>query len=162
MAGGYAGWSWDDPAGALSRYGFWQGRYGGLRADPLFRAGFDLRLASLVSGTLLAFPRQIDIHGALHPVHHVSFFANVGARGRPSGYSDTFDDSHSPYLREAFVMLHEAPYQAYIKGGRVFRLSSFRVSRWTGGSAGWCRRQEAAAPIFFFTSTFGNNPLAGV
>ena len=43
---------------------------------------------------------------------------NVGARGQSSGYSDTIDDSHTPYFRELFAMTNEWPYQAYAKAGR--------------------------------------------
>jgi hypothetical protein len=42
----------------------------------------------------------------------------IGARGQSSGYSDTFDDSHTPYFRDLFVMSSEWPYQAYVKAGR--------------------------------------------
>lgn len=111
-------WAWGEPAGGATTHGYWPGRYGALRADPLFRVGFDLRLATLLSGTVIYFPMQVDVPAQFHPVHHLTLFANVGARGRPSGYSDTFDDDHSPYLREAFLMLHEMPYQGYAKAGR--------------------------------------------
>ena len=120
-------WAWGTPAGEPTRYGYWQGRYGGLRADPVFRVGFDIRLATLLSGTALLFPMQADVSSVLHPVRHVTLFANVGARGRPSGYSDTFDDDHSPYLREALLMLHEAPYQAYVKAGRFVPAFGLRL-----------------------------------
>jgi hypothetical protein len=53
-----------------------------------------------------------------HPVHHATGFVTVGARGQSSGYSDTFDDSHTPYFRDLFVMTNEWPYQAYVKAGR--------------------------------------------
>jgi hypothetical protein len=121
------GWAWGDPAGEPGKYGFWQGRYVGLRSDPMFRAGFDIRLATLLAGTFLAFPMQVDVHGVFHPLHHVSVFANVGARGRSSGYSDTFDDSHSPYFREALLLLHEAPYQTYAKAGRFVPAFGLRL-----------------------------------
>lgn len=110
--------AWGTPAGGATKYGYWPGRYGTMRADPVLRVGLDVRFATLLSGTSLFFPMQVDLSGALHPLHHVTVFANVGARGRPSGYSDTAEDDHSPYLREAFLMLHEAPYQGYVKGGR--------------------------------------------
>jgi hypothetical protein len=120
-------WAWGSPAGTPAKYGFWQGRYESLRADPLFRVGLDIRLASLISGTWLAFPMQADISSVLHPVRHVTLFANVGARGRTSGYSDTFSDDHSPYFREAFLMFHEAPYQAYVKAGRFVPAFGLRL-----------------------------------
>jgi hypothetical protein len=61
---------------------------------------------------------QIDLPVVFHPRHHLTLLVNTGARGRSSGYSDTFEDDHSFYFREAFVMVHEAPYQAYAKVGR--------------------------------------------
>jgi len=54
----------------------------------------------------------------VHPVHHATLLMNVGARGQSSGYSDTIDDSHTPYFRELFAMTHEWPYQSYAKAGR--------------------------------------------
>ncbi len=111
-------WAWGTPMGGEStRLGFWQGRYGTLRADPLVRVGLDARVASLVTGGLV-FPMQFDVPVQFHPAHHVTFFANPGVRGRRSGYQDAFDDPSTPYLREGFVMLHELPMQAYAKAGR--------------------------------------------
>jgi len=104
--------------GATNRYGFFQGRYGRLRADPLVRAGWDIRLATLWSGNLIAFPMQIDLPVAVHPIHHLTLFANTGARGRRSGYKDAFDDPRTPYFREVFVLLHELPFGTYGKAGR--------------------------------------------
>jgi hypothetical protein len=111
-------WSYGRPAGGTSQYAFFQGRYGSLRADPLLSIGFDIRLAMLVSETTLRFPMQGDIPFAFHPLKHATLFLNTGFRGRTSGYSDTFDDSRTPYFREAFLLLHQAPYQAYLKAGR--------------------------------------------
>jgi hypothetical protein len=110
-------WAWGTPPGE-TRYGPFQGRYAGLRADPVLRIGGDFRAAMLFSQSSLIFPMQVDIGTVLHPVHHASVQMNVGARGQVSGYSDTIDDSHTPYFRELFVMTHEWPYQAYAKAGR--------------------------------------------
>ena len=110
-------WAWGTPFGAPSRYGLLQGRYARLNADPMLRVGADVRFAALLSGSLL-FPMQIDVPVVVHPRHHLTLLVNTGARGRTSGYSDTFDEDHSFYFREAFVMVHEAPYQAYAKAGR--------------------------------------------
>ncbi|MBQ35306.1 MAG: hypothetical protein CME04_02865 [Gemmatimonadaceae bacterium] len=111
------GWAWGTPGGEPDRYGLLQGRYGRLNADPMLRVGADLRLAFLKSGSLF-FPMQVDVPVVFHPRHHLTLLANTGARGRLSGYSDTFDQDHSFYFREAFIMLHEAPGQAYAKAGR--------------------------------------------
>lgn len=110
-------WAWGTPAGE-SRHAPFQGRYGDLRADPVLRFGFDARFATLISEGTLMFPMQFDVGTAFHPVHHMTLYANVGARGRVSGYSDAIDDSHTPYFREVFLMTHEWPYQAYVKAGR--------------------------------------------
>ncbi len=111
-------WAWGRPAGGPNRYAPLQGRYGTLEADPLLRMGWDIRLATLASGTIIVFPMQGDLPVTVHPLRHVTLLLNTGFRGRSSGYSDTFDDSRTPYLREAFLLLHQAPYQAYIKFGR--------------------------------------------
>ena len=109
--------AWGRPKGE-SPYAPYQGRYGNLRADPVLRFGGDVRIAWLFARKQLLFPMQFDIGTALHPVHHATLLANVGARGRASGYSDTIDDSHTPYFRELFAMTHEWPFQAYARAGR--------------------------------------------
>ena len=111
------GWAWGAPLGE-TRHGPFQGRFGDLRADPVLRIGGDFRMATLLSQSTLVFPMQADIGAVFHPVHHASVQMNVGARGRVSGYSDTLDDSHTPYFRELFAMVHELPFQSYAKAGR--------------------------------------------
>jgi hypothetical protein len=111
-------WGRGTPWGKPTRYGFFEGRYGTLRADPFFRFGWDIRLAALLAGNALVFPMQADFPIALHPVQHAMLFVNTGFRGSTSGFGDPFDDDREPYLREAFLMLYEAPYQAYVKAGR--------------------------------------------
>ena len=110
-------WAWGTPPGE-TRYGPFQGRFGDLRADPVLRIGGDFRAAALISSSTLIFPMQVDVGTTLHPVHHATVQMNVGARGQSSGYSDTIDDSHTPYFRELFLMTHEWPFQAYAKAGR--------------------------------------------
>jgi hypothetical protein len=120
-------WAWWRALGKPSRYGPWEGRYGKLRADPALRVASDIRIATLLSGSTLAFPMQFDVAVAAHPIQHATLFVNTGVRGRKSGYADTFDDSHSPYFREAFLLLHEAPYQVYAKGGRFVPAFGLRL-----------------------------------
>ncbi len=110
-------WAWGQPRGESANAPF-PGRYAKLNPDPILRFGADLRFATLVSKSALMFPMQVDIGTALHPIHHATFLMNIGARGQSSGYSDTIDDSHSPYFRELFAMTSEWPYQAYAKAGR--------------------------------------------
>jgi hypothetical protein len=94
------------------------GRYSGLNPDPKLRIGGDFRMGLLLAGETLVFPMQIDVSTVVHPVHHATLLMTVGARGQSSGYSDTIDDSHSPYFRDLFVMTSEWPYQGYVKAGR--------------------------------------------
>jgi hypothetical protein len=119
--------AWGTPLGGSTKYGFLPGRYGVLNADPVLRVGIDFRLAALAAGRALVFPMQLDVPVALHPVHHATLFVNTGVRGRLSGYSDTIDDSHTPYFRELFVMAHEFPYQAYVKAGRFVPAYGLRL-----------------------------------
>jgi len=120
-------WAIGSPAGGPSVHSRFQGRYAALNADPLFRLSWDARLALLVSQGAFAFPMQADVAMAFHPVEHVTMLANVGARGRSTGASDTFDDPRTPYLREGFVMVHEAPGNLYAKAGRFVPQFGLRI-----------------------------------
>jgi len=104
-----------DDAGPLAP---WPGRYASLDADPRLRIGWDVRVAALFSGGAVFFPMQTDLGVLLHPIEHVSLLTNVGARGRTAGIDATLDDPRTPYLREAFVLVHELPYLAHAKLGR--------------------------------------------
>lgn len=101
-----------------SRHAFFQGRYGALNADPLLHVSWDGRFATLLTQGAFAFPMQADIGATFHPIEHLTLVANVGARGRTGGLTSTVDDPRTPYLREGYVMLHEAPGQAYVRAGR--------------------------------------------
>jgi hypothetical protein len=110
-------WAWGRPKGMTPDTPF-PGRHFKLNNDPMLRVGGDFRFAALFSNQTLAFPMQFDVHTAVHPVHHATLLMNIGARGQSSGYSDTIDDSHTPYFRELFAMTNEWPYQSYAKAGR--------------------------------------------
>lgn len=110
-------WAWGTPRGSTPN-GPFAGRYDRLNADPVLRFGGDFRFAMLLAKSGLVFPMQLDIGTMLHPIHHITLLMNIGARGQSSGYSDTIDDSHTPYFRELFLMTSEWPYQAYAKAGR--------------------------------------------
>jgi hypothetical protein len=120
-------WAKGSPAGGPSMHAPFQGRYAALNADPLFRISWDARVALLVSRSAFFFPMQADVAAALHPVEHVTLLTNVGARGRSTGASDTFNDPRTPYLREGFVLLHEAPANLYAKAGRFVPQFGLRV-----------------------------------
>lgn len=102
-----------DPLGGTATMAFWDGRYGALNADPLFQVSGDGRLAYW-SGTDTFFPMQADLHGAFHPVHHLTFAATAAARGSTSGFSQP---QARFFPRRAFVMLHELPGMSWAKAG---------------------------------------------
>ena len=120
-------WGYGTPLLASSEYAPFQGRYGVLRADPAFRIGWDLRLATYIDHSTLVFPMQADVNALVHPMEHVSFLANVGARGQSGGFRDTRHDPHTPYFREAYLLLHEAPLQTYVKAGRFVPAFGLRL-----------------------------------
>jgi hypothetical protein len=100
-----------------SEFAFWDGRYGDLIADPNIILGADLRLGALTS-TLSIFPMQFDLHGAIHPVEHITLMATAGGRGNVSGFEGAITQEELPlFLRNAFIMLHELPFMAYAKTG---------------------------------------------
>jgi hypothetical protein len=119
-------WAKGSPMG-YSSYRYFQGRYGDLNADPVFRFGWDIRSAVLVSRQSLAFPMQADLALAVHPAERFTVLVNVGARGRTSGIGDVVDDPSTPYLREGFVLVHELPYRAYAKAGRFVPAFGLRL-----------------------------------
>jgi hypothetical protein len=120
-------WGFGKPLGSPTRSSYFAGRYGRINSDPLVRIGWDVRLAALMGTGALVFPMQADLGAALHPVEHLTLYANVGARGRSSGWSDTIDDPGTPYLRHGFVMLHELPYLSYVKAGRFTPAFGLRI-----------------------------------
>ncbi len=111
-------WAWGKPSGGDTEFQFFNGRYDQLNANPMLRLGYDVRLATLLAGTALTFPMQVDVPVLFAPWKHLSLFVNSGFRGRSSGYSATFDDQRRAYFREAFVLAHKLPYMGYVKAGR--------------------------------------------
>jgi hypothetical protein len=120
-------WAIGSPLAGPSRMALLQGRYGRLNADPLFRLGWDIRVAGLLAGQGLVFPMQADLTGVFHPLEHLTAVATVGARGRTRGFTTVVDDPETPYLREGYLLLHEAPYLAYVKAGRFVPAFGLRL-----------------------------------
>lgn len=121
------GWAWGVHRKLIPDAPF-PGRYAGLNPDPKLRVGGDFRAAALfASESSNFFPMQLDLSAVVHPVHHATALVTVGARGQSSGYSDTIDDSHTPYFRDLFVMSGEWPYQAYVKAGRFMPSFALRL-----------------------------------
>jgi len=127
-------WALGRAIGSPSRRALFPGRYGELAADPLVRVGWDLRFAALLSRSALFFPMQFDVSAIAHPVEHVSFVANVGARGRTRGLQEVLDAPRSPYLREGYALLHEAPFLGYVKAGRFVPSFGLRLDDHTAAT----------------------------
>ena len=96
---------------------FWDGRYGDLQADQALNGGADLRFAYW-SGTQVIFPMQVDLHGAVHPVEHLTLMATAAARGRSTGIVDAAASPQGPiFARNAFILAHELPGMSWAKAG---------------------------------------------
>jgi hypothetical protein len=105
-----------EPRGGVDEMAFWDGRYDDLNADPAVSFGADIR-GAWWSGTSTTFPMQIDLHGAVHPIEHLTIAATAAARGRTDPI-DTFTAPDSRmFARRAFVMAHELPYMSWAKAG---------------------------------------------
>lgn len=92
---------------------FWDGRYANLSADPRIQLGGDARLA-WYSGTSTVFPMQLELHGAVHPVHHLTATGTLAARST--------EDGRGVHARRLFAMIHELPGMAWARAG-VFQPS---------------------------------------
>jgi len=109
--------SFGNPEGEPHKMAFWDGRYDDLNADPVLQVGGDIR-AAWWSGTQAAFPMQVDLHAAVHPIEHVTAMATVAARARSTGPIDGFTTPEGPvFARNAFVMAHELPGMSWAKAG---------------------------------------------
>lgn len=113
--GGYT--SFGKPLGHPSRMSAWDGRYRDLNADPLISLGGDVRVA-LWSGPKLLLPVQLDFDLALHPIEHVTLVGTLAGRGKAPDDSAVIPTEGAYFFpRNAYVMLHELPYLAYLKAG---------------------------------------------
>lgn len=86
---------------------FWDGRYDDLNDDPAVWLGMDLR-AAYWSGSNSAFPMQLDVAAGVHPIHHVTFSATLGA---------SRDARYAVFARNAFMLIHELPSMTWAKAG---------------------------------------------
>jgi hypothetical protein len=109
--------SFGNPDGQPHEMGFWDGRYDDLNADPVFQVGGDIR-AAWWSGTGAAFPMQVDLHAAVHPIEHLTAMTTVAARARSTGPIDGLMAPEGPvFARNAFLMAHELPGMSWVKAG---------------------------------------------
>lgn len=113
----HGGWlSFGKPLTDTSVYALWDGRYGGLNADPLLQLGADLRSAYW-SASETFFPMQLDLHAAVHPVEHLSVVGTLAGRGRVGGPEALISQPSPLFPRNAYLMAHELPYAAWARAG---------------------------------------------
>lgn len=128
-----AGWlSFGRPLAHGAKMAWLDGRYGDRNADPLLQLGADLRFAFWSAGSLF-FPMQLDLHGALHPVEHLTLAGTVGARGRraspvfnPGGAADAEQPRFG--VRDLYVMTHEWPALSHLRAGRFMPAFGLRLA----------------------------------
>jgi len=102
----------DDP----SKWAFWGGRYGDLKADPALALGGDFRVG-FSSSTGKPFPMQFDLHAAAHPLEHITMLGTLAVGGSVAA-ADAREDKAPPlFARNAILMVHELPYMSYLKAG---------------------------------------------
>ena len=122
------------PLGGSAPLAFDQGRYAGLKADPLVLAGVDFRMATwFAGGGVLVFPMQLDTHLALHPYRHLTAYVGAGVLAKAQGFGTTFDlgcedasatncfgrARKTPFMvKDAFLMVHQLPFMSYLRVGR--------------------------------------------
>ncbi|MCS6972404.1 MAG: hypothetical protein NZL89_05195 [Leptospiraceae bacterium] len=113
------GHAWDIAQKKLHPLGPEFGVYGKQNADPLLQFGLDSRFAFLSSGTMTTFfPMQTDLGARFHPVEHWTAAATFGLVGRANPQAQRNRPLSAMYtIRNAFVMLHELPYQAFVRAG---------------------------------------------
>ena len=98
-----------------SPYTHWIGRYGEINAAPLVSIGGNFRLASVYQDRHSLFRMQADIGVALQPIEHMTLTATGGVQGRKK--RATTQKSSRLKFQNAYLMLHDFPYQAYMQGG---------------------------------------------
>lgn len=98
-----------------SPYAHWIGRYGEVEAAPLVSIGGNFRFASVVQDEHSLFPMQADLGVAIQPVEHVTLTATGGVQGRKKGA--TTQEGSRYKVQNAYLMLHDFPYQSYLQAG---------------------------------------------
>ncbi len=102
-----------------SSYAYQQDRMGPINADPFLTLGANFRLADwFASGENFIFPMQAEVGAAIHPVEHISLASTGALQGRTEGLSGKDDPEYSPIkIQNAFLLIHELPFQSYFQGG---------------------------------------------
>lgn len=107
-------------APGANKYAPEYGIYGKLNARPLVQVAGDMRLAYLKTDSREAFfPMQFDLGARVQPARNFSAAATLGLVGRTDEFTTArprrADEMYT--VRSAYLMLHELPYQMYLRGG---------------------------------------------
>jgi hypothetical protein len=103
------------------------GRYAGIEPHPTFQVGADLRMMGYfprAKGEENAFfPMQTDLYLAVRPYNpeklnegRLTLLVNAGFLGSRGQKFDNFTDRY--FVREAWAMYHDLPYNSYVRVGR--------------------------------------------
>lgn len=92
------------------------GVYGNLNADPFLLLSGDFRTVYFrTKEKEVFFPMQAEFGTSLHPVEHFTLAFSGGILGSPQ--ASQIPVEKRTYIRQAILMLHELPYQSYVKAG---------------------------------------------
>ncbi|MCS6984472.1 MAG: hypothetical protein NZM25_05005 [Leptospiraceae bacterium] len=92
------------------------GVYGHLNADPFLLISGDFRTVYFKTPQKeVFFPMQGELATSLHPVEHFTLAVSGGVLGSPQARQIPVEKR--TYVRQAILMLHELPYQSYVKAG---------------------------------------------
>jgi hypothetical protein len=61
---------------------------------------------------------QIDVQVAAQPYQHLTAYLNAGALSKVQGFEATTESEPPFAAKEAFLMVHELPFNGYLKAGR--------------------------------------------
>jgi len=121
-------YSWSDPlqfgntpSTKQSPYALKYGLYGKINASPFFGFGGNLRGAFIKTETSqAAFPMQMDFNTDLHPAEHITIAGTLGVLGQAKDITKGENKSLEQVtyvIRNAYLKLHELPYQSYARIG---------------------------------------------
>lgn len=107
-------------------------RFGDMEADPMVRAGFDIRAAVFSpinspdpDAETAIFPMQVDGHLMVRPMDNLVLYSSLGLQGS----TDLEYETAADYIlvRELFVKLDRLPYNSYVRAGRFTPPYGWRV-----------------------------------
>lgn len=90
-------------------------RLGKINPTPKAQFGADFRMMNLLAGDFgfQVFPMEAQAYLAYNPSQKLTFYADVGLQGAVGELSPEI-----LWVRETFAMVHDLPYNSYIRAGR--------------------------------------------